>query len=74
MFEVKLDYCYNDLLKMFSCQRRTTIKILEIGTTKIVTLNVLKIEHCFFNVVMGLKDADGMTNSVDPDQTALGAV
>ena len=29
------------------------------------------LSFCFLNAVMSLKDADGMTNSVDPD---LGAV
>ena len=31
---------------------------------------ILKIEQCDIARVMGLKDAEGMTNSVDPDQTA----
>ena len=48
-----------------------TIKTLKNGTSIIIPLTVLKMEHShFYNAVIGLKDADGMTNSVDPDQTA----
>ena len=46
-------------------------KILTTGTRIIITLTVLRIEK----FGMHLKDADGMANSVHPDQTApLGAV
>ena len=43
-------------------------KILKLGTSKIIC-HCPKIEQ-LFNAVLHLKDADGMTNSVDPDQTA----
>ena len=51
---------------------RVTVKILKFGTPQTLAIIVLKIEK--FDVryiaLMHLKDADGMANSVDPDQTA----
>ena len=49
----------------------STVKILKFETPQTVAIIVLKIEK--FDVTLHLmhpKDADGMTNSVDPDQTA----
>ena len=43
----------------------TTVKILKLGTPQTIAIIVLKIEK--FDVT---KNADGMANSVDPDQTA----
>ena len=49
-----------------------TVKILKFGTPQTIVIIVLKIEK--FDValiaLMHPKDADGMANSVDPDQTA----
>ena len=51
----------------FSCAY--TVKILDIGTTKTITVIVRNNRKC--NVgEMRLKDTDRMENSVDPDQTA----
>ena len=50
---------------------RSTVKILKFGTPQTIAIIVLKIEK--FDVTIALmppKDADGMANSVDPDQTA----
>ena len=44
----------------------TTVKILKFGTPLTIAIIVLKIEK--FDVHP--KDAGGMANSVDPDQTA----
>ena len=56
-------------------RRRRKKKILKTGTHKIIYCNYLKMEEVGFdNVVMLPKDADGMATSVDPDQTAPGAV
>ena len=49
----------------------STVKILKFGTPQTIAIIVLKIEK--FDVtfsIMHPKDADGMANSVDPDQTA----
>ena len=43
-------------------------KILKFGTPQTIAIIVLKIEK--FDALMHPKDADGMANSVDPDQTA----
>ena len=43
---------------------------MKIWTLKIITVTVLKIEHFVFSLMVGLKDAEGMPNSVDPDRTA----
>ena len=49
----------------------TTMKMLQIGTPKIITLTVLKLKCLFFQCSNpSPKDADGMKNSVGPDQTA----
>ena len=48
-----------------------TIKILKFGTPQTIAIIVLKIEKVWCNIaLMHPKDADGMANSVDPDQTA----
>ena len=45
-----------------------TVKILKIGTPKIITIIVLKMEQfVFFSAVIDSKDSYGMPNSVDPD-------
>ena len=47
------------------------VKILKIGTYQIITYQTLiKIKIFGFSGVIHLKDADGLANSVDPDQTA----
>ena len=47
------------------------VKILKIGTHQIITYQTLiKIKIFGFSGVIHLKDADGLANSVDPDQTA----
>ena len=49
----------------------STVKILKIGTPQTIALIVLKIEKKWCNIVlMHPKDADGMANSGDADQTA----
>ena len=51
----------------FSCAY--TVKILDLGTTKTITVIVRNNRKC--NVgEMRLKDADRLENSVDPDQAA----
>ena len=45
----------------------TWLKFLKLGTPEKFAVNILKLE---LYRVMGPKDADGMANSVDPDQTA----
>ena len=49
-----------------------TVKILKFGTPQTIAIIVLKIEkNRKENIpLMHPKDADGMANSVDPDQTA----
>ena len=48
-----------------------TVKILKFGTPQTIAITVLKIEKNWCNIaLMHPKDADGMANSVDPDQTA----
>ena len=42
-------------------------KILKIGTPKTIMVSLLKMEQ--FSLIV-VKDADGMANNVDPDQTA----
>ena len=52
-----------------------TKKILKFWIPKKLDVITLKSESCGFTTVICPKDADGMANSVDPDQTApLGAV
>ena len=52
----------------FSC---VTVKFLKFGTPQTIAIIVLKIEKVRCNIaLMHSKDADGMANSVDPDQTA----
>ena len=52
----------------------SSVKLKKIGTPKIIIKIVLKLEKLGFAVIYP-QDADGMTNSVDPDQTVpLGAV
>ena len=46
-----------------------TVKILKFGTPQTIAIIVLKIEK-FDVTLMHPTDADGMANSVDPDQTA----
>ena len=49
-----------------------TVKILNIGTPKIITIIVLQLEQLgFYIAVMCSKEADRITNREDPDQTAL---
>ena len=45
-----------------------TVKILKFGTPQTIAIIVLKTIK--FDVTLHPKDADGMANSVDPDQTA----
>ena len=48
-----------------------TVNILKIGTPKIITAAVVKLRQFGFTVQkMRLKEATGIANSVDPDQTA----
>ena len=53
-----------------------TVKILKFLVTRKIAVIILKICMMWlYHRVMSPKDADGMANSVDPDQTApLGAV
>ena len=46
------------------------VKILKSGTSQTHTVNLLKLNIFVYKAVMGPNDADGMANSVDPDQTA----
>ena len=49
----------------------STIKILKFGTPQTIAIIVLKIEKNWCNItLMHPKDAGGMANGVDPDQTA----
>ena len=49
-----------------------TVKILKIGRPKIITIVVLNRNSLVIQCSNhALKDADGMANSVDTDQTAL---
>ena len=48
----------------------STVKILKIGTPATIIITVLKMKQWFYDAVMHPKDADGMANSEDPDQTA----
>ena len=48
-----------------------TVKILKILRPKIITIVVLNRNSLVIQCSSALKDADGMSNSVDPDQTAL---
>ena len=50
------------------CRLNCTVKVLKFGTPQTIVIIVLKIEK--FDVTLHPKDADGMANSVDPDQTA----
>ena len=53
----------------------STVKLLNIRTPKKFAVITLKFEQDGFRRVMHPKDAAGIANSVDPDQTApLGAV
>ena len=51
--------------------KRYTRYSLEILKTQIHKIDTVALLSLFFNLVMCLKDADGMANSADPDQTAL---
>ena len=50
----------------------STVKILKFGTPQTIAIIVLKIEKfdVTLHYLMHPKDADGMANSIDPDQTA----
>ena len=50
---------------------RPTVKIQKFGTPQTIAIIVLKIKKKWCNIaLMHAKDADGMANSVDHDQTA----
>ena len=51
---------------------QTTVNFLNIRTPKTFVVITLKLELCqwLYHRVMSPNDADGMANSVDPDQTA----
>ena len=52
-----------------------TVMILSFRTPKTFVVITLKFELWLYHRLIGPNDADGMANSVDPDQTApLGAV
>ena len=52
----------------------STVNILKIRTPKTFAVITLKFEQDgLHRRVMHSKDADGIANSVDPDQTALGS-
>ena len=52
-----------------------TVNFLNIRTPKKIDVITLKFELCGSTIELCPNDADGMANSVDPDQTApLGAV
>ena len=52
-----------------------TVNFLNIRTSKKFAVITLKVEQDGVSLVMHPKDAEGIANSVDPDQTApLGAV
>ena len=67
---------------VFYCRRttnfkvvRSTVKTVNIRTPQKFAIIILKFEQDgFYQRVMHPKDATGIANSVDPDQTALGAV
>ena len=63
------------LIADFFCEN-ATVNFLNIRTPKNICCNHSKIWTMWlYHRVMSLNDADGMANSVDPDQTApLGAV
>ena len=50
------------------------VNFLNIRTPKKFVVNTLKFELWLYHRVMSPNDADGMTNSVDPDQTARSTV
>ena len=56
----------------FLCHAKHTVKILKIGTPKIFTITILKMEQFDLTMqqLMHPKGADRMGNSIDPDQTA----
>ena len=56
--------------------KRLTVKILKFGTPQTIAIIVVKIEKIDKKniALMHPKYADGMANSVDPDQTASEAV
>ena len=55
------------------CIFSSTVKILKIGTPKIITRNCPTNGTVgFYSAVLRSKDADRITNRVDPDQTAPG--
>ena len=51
-----------------------TVKLLKILTPKKIAVVTLKLNKGALLRVIRPKDADGIANSVDPDQTAPGAV
>ncbi|MEW8546802.1 MAG: hypothetical protein AB2693_25085 [Candidatus Thiodiazotropha sp.] len=48
-----------------------TVRILKIGTPKIITFIVQNGATWFYNAEINLKEADEMANNVGPDQAAL---
>ena len=74
-----IDLCDGSLTLIFYTQINNTyvlvygitVKILKFGTPQTITIIVLKNRKVWCNIaLMHPKDADGMANSVDPDQTA----
>ena len=64
-------FCIMVLIKLGFCNIYT-VKLLKILTPEIFAVIILKFEQGVFTVrVMRPKDAEGIANSVDPDQTAV---
>ena len=61
---------YSMLINTLRTRNKPTVKILKFGTPQTIAITVLKIEKFLCNIaLMHPKDADGMANSVDLDQT-----
>ena len=59
-------YCLQAMTK-YQTKTFVTVKILKFGTPQTIAIIVIKNSNI---ALMHPKDADGMANSVDPDQTA----
>ena len=57
-------------MKLICLYLRNTVKFLKIWTPEKFAVITLKFEQWLYHRVMSPKGAEGMANSVDPDQTA----
>ena len=58
----------SDFVKNCAVCHWFTVNTLKMVTSKVITMIVLKMEH--FDLFFIWSKRDGMTNSIDPDQTA----